>query len=183
LATSWVSAFTRSNTKMKAVQRFFEEGDKVKVTLRFRGREMAHQDLGYGAGRAVSARRQDHDHLPAFELGLALDLGDFLGLGDKHDYDTKMKAVQRFFEEGDKVKVTLRFRGREMAHQGVVRAARSQRGARIMIICRPSSWGSLSTLATSWAPRRGLSRGDIVLPGEVPITGCRPAGPRTDRAP
>ena len=36
---------------------------------------------------------------------------------DKHDYDTKMKAVIRFFEEGDKVKVTLRFRGREMAHQ------------------------------------------------------------------
>jgi translation initiation factor IF-3 len=35
---------------------------------------------------------------------------------DKHDYDVKMKAVQRFFEEGDKVKVTLRFRGREMAH-------------------------------------------------------------------
>jgi translation initiation factor IF-3 len=38
---------------------------------------------------------------------------------DKHDYDTKMKAVQRFFEEGDKVKVTLRFRGREMAHQDI----------------------------------------------------------------
>src|SRR5277367_6049115 len=36
---------------------------------------------------------------------------------DDHDYDTKMKAVRRFFEEGDKVKVTLRFRGREMAHQ------------------------------------------------------------------
>jgi len=35
---------------------------------------------------------------------------------DKHDYEVKMKAVQRFFEEGDKVKVTLRFRGREMAH-------------------------------------------------------------------
>src|ERR671921_372629 len=35
---------------------------------------------------------------------------------DKHDYDTKMKAVRRFFEEGDKVKLTLRFRGREMAH-------------------------------------------------------------------
>jgi translation initiation factor IF-3 len=29
------------------MRRFFEEGDKVKVTLRFRGREMAHQDLGY----------------------------------------------------------------------------------------------------------------------------------------
>ena len=36
---------------------------------------------------------------------------------DDHDYDVKMKAVRRFFEEGDKVKVTLRFRGREMAHQ------------------------------------------------------------------
>jgi translation initiation factor IF-3 len=35
---------------------------------------------------------------------------------DKHDYDTKMKAVRRFFEEGDKVKLTMRFRGREMAH-------------------------------------------------------------------
>ncbi|MGB8278208.1 MAG: translation initiation factor IF-3 [Methylovirgula sp.] len=38
---------------------------------------------------------------------------------DEHDYDTKMKAVRRFFEEGDKVKVTLRFRGREMAHQDI----------------------------------------------------------------
>ena len=36
---------------------------------------------------------------------------------DDHDYDVKMKAMKRFFEEGDKVKVTLRFRGREMAHQ------------------------------------------------------------------
>ena len=38
---------------------------------------------------------------------------------DEHDYDTKMKAVKRFFDEGDKVKVTLRFRGREMAHQDI----------------------------------------------------------------
>ena len=38
---------------------------------------------------------------------------------DRHDYDVKMKAVQRFFEEGDKVKVTLRFRGREMAHPDI----------------------------------------------------------------
>ena len=36
---------------------------------------------------------------------------------DDHDYETKMKAVRRYFEEGDKVKVTLRFRGRELAHQ------------------------------------------------------------------
>jgi translation initiation factor IF-3 len=36
---------------------------------------------------------------------------------DDHDYEVKMRAMRRFFEEGDKVKVTLRFRGREMAHQ------------------------------------------------------------------
>ncbi len=36
---------------------------------------------------------------------------------DDHDYEVKMKAVRRFFEEGDKVKITLRFRGRELAHQ------------------------------------------------------------------
>jgi translation initiation factor IF-3 len=36
---------------------------------------------------------------------------------DTHDYEVKMRAVRRFFEEGDKVKLTLRFRGREMAHQ------------------------------------------------------------------
>ena len=36
---------------------------------------------------------------------------------DDHDYQVKMHSMERFFEEGDKVKVTLRFRGREMAHQ------------------------------------------------------------------
>jgi len=35
---------------------------------------------------------------------------------DKHDYQVKMKAVHKFLDGGDKVKVTLRFRGREMAH-------------------------------------------------------------------
>ncbi|MBX3499334.1 MAG: translation initiation factor IF-3 [Alphaproteobacteria bacterium] len=36
---------------------------------------------------------------------------------DDHDYDVKMRQMRSFLEEGDKVKVTLRFRGREMAHQ------------------------------------------------------------------
>ena len=35
---------------------------------------------------------------------------------DEHDYQVKMRAVQKFIGAGDKVKVTLRFRGREMAH-------------------------------------------------------------------
>ncbi len=36
---------------------------------------------------------------------------------DDHDYDVKMRGMKKFLEEGDKVKVTLRFRGRELAHQ------------------------------------------------------------------
>ena len=36
---------------------------------------------------------------------------------DTHDYDVKMRSVLKFLDEGDKVKITLRFRGREMAHQ------------------------------------------------------------------
>ena len=36
---------------------------------------------------------------------------------DDHDYDVKMRSVHKFLDEGDKVKMTLRFRGREMAHQ------------------------------------------------------------------
>ena len=36
---------------------------------------------------------------------------------DTHDYEVKAKKIAEFFEDGDKVKITLRFRGREMAHQ------------------------------------------------------------------
>ncbi len=36
---------------------------------------------------------------------------------DVHDYDVKMRNVRRFLGDGDKVKITIRFRGREMAHQ------------------------------------------------------------------
>jgi translation initiation factor IF-3 len=36
---------------------------------------------------------------------------------DDHDYDVKMRSMVKFIEEGDKVKITLRFRGRELAHQ------------------------------------------------------------------
>jgi translation initiation factor IF-3 len=41
---------------------------------------------------------------------------------DTHDYEVKMRSVLKFLEEGDKVKVTLRFRGREMAHQDLGKA-------------------------------------------------------------
>jgi translation initiation factor IF-3 len=36
---------------------------------------------------------------------------------DDHDYDVKMRSMKNFIDEGDKVKVTMRFRGRELAHQ------------------------------------------------------------------
>ena len=58
---------------------------------------------------------------------------------DTHDYDTKMKAARRFLDEGDKVKMTLRFRGREMAHQelgpaaSVPRARRADREAKVEV--------------------------------------------------
>ena len=38
---------------------------------------------------------------------------------EKHDYDVKMRNARKFLEKGDKVKVTMRFRGREMAHQNI----------------------------------------------------------------
>lgn len=38
---------------------------------------------------------------------------------DHHDYDVKMRSLTKFIEQGDKVKLTLRFRGREMAHQNL----------------------------------------------------------------
>lgn len=40
---------------------------------------------------------------------------------DQHDYEVKMRNVEKFLAKGDKVKVTLRFRGREMAHQNLGR--------------------------------------------------------------
>lgn len=38
---------------------------------------------------------------------------------DTHDYDVKMRSINRFIGDGDKVKITLRFRGRELAHQSI----------------------------------------------------------------
>ena len=56
---------------------------------------------------------------------------------DDHDYDVKMRAMRSFIGEGDKVKVTLRFRGREMAHQDlgikVLERIRSELGDAIKV--------------------------------------------------
>ena len=56
--------------KLKAVQKFLDEGDKVKITLRFRGREMAHQDLGMNLLLKVREQLADKikvEHEPKME--------------------------------------------------------------------------------------------------------------------
>ena len=70
-------------------------------------------DLGrfkYAAQKKAAEARKRQKVIEVKEIQLRPNI-------DTHDYDTKMKAVQRFLGEGDRVKVTMRFRGREMAHQ------------------------------------------------------------------
>ena len=54
---------------------------------------------------------------------------------DDHDYEVKMRSMKRFLEEGDKVKVTLRFRGREMAHMELRAPAPQPREGRFRTAC------------------------------------------------
>lgn len=70
-------------------------------------------DLGrfkYAAQKKAAEARKKQKVIEVKEIQLRPNI-------DTHDFDTKMKAVQKFIGEGDRVKVTLRFRGREMAHQ------------------------------------------------------------------
>jgi translation initiation factor IF-3 len=70
-------------------------------------------DLGklkYESQKKAAAARRKQKVIEVKEIKMRPNI-------DTHDYEVKMKAVRRFFEDGDKVKVTLRFRGREMAHQ------------------------------------------------------------------
>lgn len=70
-------------------------------------------DLGrfkYAAQKKAAEARKRQKVIEVKEIQLRPNI-------DTHDYETKMKAVNRFLDEGDRVKVTMRFRGREMAHQ------------------------------------------------------------------
>jgi translation initiation factor IF-3 len=66
----------------------------------------------YQAQKKASETRKKQKTVEVKEIKLRPNI-------DIHDYDVKLRAMKRFFEEGDKVKVTLRFRGREMAHQDI----------------------------------------------------------------
>ena len=70
-------------------------------------------DLGrfkYAAQKKAAEARKKQKVIEVKEIQLRPNI-------DTHDFDTKMKAVTKFLGEGDRVKVTMRFRGREMAHQ------------------------------------------------------------------
>jgi translation initiation factor IF-3 len=58
---------------------------------------------------------------------------------DDHDYDVKMRSIKGFFAEGDKVKVTLRFRGREMAHQQLGYQVLQKVKAEVAELCKVES--------------------------------------------
>ncbi|WP_341760703.1 translation initiation factor IF-3 [Candidatus Endowatersipora endosymbiont of Watersipora subatra] len=69
-------------------------------------------DLGkykYAAQKKAAEARKKQKTIEVKEIKMRPNI-------DTHDYDVKMRSVRRFFEDGDKVKVTLRFRGREMMH-------------------------------------------------------------------
>ena len=70
-------------------------------------------DLGrfkYAAQKKAAEARKKQKVIEVKEIQLRPNI-------DTHDFDTKMKAVTKFLDDGDRVKVTMRFRGREMAHQ------------------------------------------------------------------
>jgi translation initiation factor IF-3 len=64
----------------------------------------------YQAQKKASEARKKQKTVEVKEIKLRPNIDD-------HDYEVKFRAMKRFFDDGDKVKVTLRFRGREMAHQ------------------------------------------------------------------
>ncbi len=84
----------------------------------------------YEAQKRASAARKRQRVIDVKEIKMRPNI-------DENDYLTKMKKIHSFLEEGDKVKVTMRFRGREMAHQdiamGVLTRVRDEVGDRAKI--------------------------------------------------
>lgn len=74
---------------------------------------------------------------------------------DQHDYDVKMRSVLRFLEAGDKVKFTIRFRGRELSHQelglSVLERVQEDLGERVKLEILPKMEGRQMTMIV--APR------------------------------
>lgn len=80
---------------------------------------------------------------------------------DKGDYDTKLRKLREFLEEGDKIKITLRFRGREMAHQELgmelMDRVREDLGDMAGVEQEPEMQGRLMIMVM--APHKGIAKG------------------------
>jgi translation initiation factor IF-3 len=97
---------------------------------------------------------------------------------DEHDIDTKAKQIERFVEDGDKVKVTLRFRGREMVHPNVGRALLEDLANRVKNVATvermPLMEGNSMTMIFSRA-RGGAPAAPA--PGAVAVSAPAPPAP------
>lgn len=106
-------------------------------------------DLGrlkYETQKKQAATRKRQKTVELKEIKLRPNIGT-------HDYDVKMRSVDKFLEEGDKVKLTMRFRGREMAHQErgleVLRQVRDERTNRIKVEAEPKMEGRQMTMVVA----------------------------------
>ena len=101
------------NTR-EAIERAAEVGlDLVEVSPNAQPPVAKYLDVGkfkYEAQKKANAARKTQKVQDVKEIKMRPNIDD-------HDYDVKMRNVNKFIDNGDKVKVTLRFRGREMAHQ------------------------------------------------------------------
>ena len=99
-----------------ALERAMEAGlDLVEVSPNAKPPVCKILDYGkfkYEAQKKANAARKKQKVIDVKEIKMRPNIDD-------HDYETKMRKVHAFIEEGDKVKVTMRFRGRELAHQDI----------------------------------------------------------------
>ena len=98
----------------EAIEQAFELGlDLVEVSPNADPPVCKFLDVGkfrYEAQKKANAARKTQKTQEIKEIKMRPNIDD-------HDYDVKMRAIHKFIGEGDKVKVTLRFRGRELSHQ------------------------------------------------------------------
>ena len=106
-------------------------------------------DLGrlkYETQKKQAEKRKRQKTVELKEIKLRPNIGT-------HDYDVKMRSVDKFLEEGDKVKLTMRFRGREMAHQErgleVLRQVRDERADRVKVEAEPKMEGRQMTMVVA----------------------------------
>jgi translation initiation factor IF-3 len=107
---------------------------------------------------------------------------------DDHDIDTKARMARRFLEDGDKVKLTVRFKGRELAHpeigRDVLEQVRQMLGDNVVIELAPKMEGKSMTMVVSARPGKPAPKPRPAAPpaqaqGPAPA-GPSPAGPTPD---